>query len=105
MGQLLQRAFSKAAELPQAEQDRFARFLLAELESERQWAELFARPESEDLLERFAKEALSEHHAGRTQPLKAEDLENYWGEKRYWFHNPPYDLVWFNQELKKEMGY
>ena len=74
MSQPLQRAFSKAAELPQAEQDRFARFLLAELESERQWAELFARPESEDLLERFAKEALSEHHAGRTQPLKAEDL-------------------------------
>ena len=32
-------------------------------------------------------------------------IENYWGEKRYWFHNPPYDLVWFNQELKKEMGY
>ncbi len=74
MNQLLQRAFSKAAELPQAEQDRFARFLLAELESERRWAELFGRPESEDLLELLASEALSEHHAGRTLPLKAEDL-------------------------------
>ena len=31
MSQLLQRAFSKAAELPRAEQDRFARFLLVEL--------------------------------------------------------------------------
>lgn len=74
MNQLLQSAFSKAAKLPQAEQERFARFLLAELESERHWAELFARAESEDLLERFAKESVSEHHAGRTQPLRAEDL-------------------------------
>lgn len=74
MNQLLQEAFGKAAELPQEEQDRFARFVLAELESERRWAELFARPESEDLLERLAGEALSEHHAGRTWPLQAEDL-------------------------------
>ena len=46
MNQLLQEVFGKAAELPQAEQDRFARFLLAELESEERWAGLFARPES-----------------------------------------------------------
>ena len=57
MNQLLQKAFERAAELPEAEQDRFALFLLAELESERQWAELFARPESEDLLESLADEA------------------------------------------------
>jgi hypothetical protein len=74
MNQLLQRAFNKAAELPQAEQDRFARFLLAEMESERRWAELFARPESEDLLERLADEALLEHRSGRTQRLTMEDL-------------------------------
>ena len=57
MNQLLQKAFERAAELPEEEQDRFALFLLAELESERQWAELFARPESEDLLESLADEA------------------------------------------------
>ena len=74
MNQLLQEAFEKAAELPEAEQDRFARFLLAELESERQWAEMFARPESEDLLERLADDALSEHRAGWTRPLTIEDL-------------------------------
>ena len=74
MNQLLQEAFEKAAELPQAEQDRFARFLLAELESERQWTELFARPESEDLLERLADEAVSEHRAGRTRPLSLDEL-------------------------------
>ena len=74
MNQLLQKAFDRAAELPQSEQDKFARFLLAELESERQWAELFARPESEDLLERLADAALAEHRAGRTRPLALEDL-------------------------------
>ena len=74
INQLLQRAFERAAELPQAEQDKFARFLLAELESEGQWAELFARTGSEDLLERLADEALSEHRAGRIRPLTVEDL-------------------------------
>lgn len=74
MNQLLQKAFNKAAELPQEEQDKLARFLLAELESERQWAELFARPESEDLLERLADEALLEHRSGRTQRLTMDDL-------------------------------
>ena len=61
MNQLLQKAFDRAAELPQSEQDKFARFLLTELESE-------------DLLERLADEALAEHRAGRTRPLTLEDL-------------------------------
>ena len=74
MMQLLQQAFEKASHLPQEEQDNFARFLLAELESERLWVELFGRPESEELLERLADEAVSEHCAGRTQPLAVEDL-------------------------------
>ncbi len=74
MNQLLQDAFQRAAELPRAEQDRFARFLLAELESERQWDELFARSESEDLMERMADEALSDHRAGLTRLLDTEDL-------------------------------
>ena len=58
MTQLLQKAFEKATQLPQEEQDKLARFLLAELESEQRWIELFNRPESEDLLERLADEAL-----------------------------------------------
>ena len=74
MNQLLQQAFERASELPEEEQDRFARFLLAELESEQRWAELFARPESEELLERLADEALSEHRAGRTKPLSLDEL-------------------------------
>ena len=74
MNQLLQEAFERAAELPQAEQDRLTRFLLAELESERQWVDLFASPESEDLLERLADQALTEHREGRTRPLASEEL-------------------------------
>ena len=74
MTQLLQKAFERAAKLPQDEQDKFARFLLAELESERRWATLFSRPESEDLLERLADEALTAHRSGRTQPFNREKL-------------------------------
>ena len=74
MNQLLQEAFERAARLPDAEQDKFARFLLAELESEQEWADMFASPESEDLLARLADEALSNHHAGKTRTLDPEDL-------------------------------
>lgn len=74
MTQLLPKAFEKATQLPQEEQDKFARFMLAELESEQRWAELFSRPESEDLLERLADDALAAHRAGRTQPLNTEEL-------------------------------
>ena len=87
MNQLLQSAFNRAAELPPEEQDRFALFLLAELDSERQWAELFARHESEDLLERLADEALSEHRSGRTQRLTMEDLLCRIPATRAWISN------------------
>ena len=69
MNQLLQEAFEIAAQLPEAEQDKFACFLLAELEAERQWAGLFARPESDDLLTRLADEALDEHNGGTASSL------------------------------------
>ena len=75
MTKLLQQAFERASELPQEEQDKFARFLLAELESERQWAELFARPESEDLLERLADEALTERIDGVDTRLQSQISE------------------------------
>lgn len=71
---LLQQAFDKAAELPEERQDNIARILLAEMESERRWDELFSRPESEAFLERMAAEALEAHRAGRTKPLNPEDL-------------------------------
>lgn len=74
MTKLLEEAFARVSELPQEEQDRFARFLLAELESERQWTELFNRPESEETLERLADDALTEHRVGRSRSLDVEEL-------------------------------
>ena len=74
MNPLLQQAFERASELSYEDQDKLSRFLRAEPESEQRWAELFAQPESEDLLERLADEALSEHRAGRTRPLSLEEL-------------------------------
>ena len=74
MTRLLKEAFEKANTLPREEQDRFARFLLAELDSERRWAELFSSSESEDLLEKMADEALSAHRSGRTRTLDLEEL-------------------------------
>ena len=59
MTRLLQEAFEQITKLPQEEQNRYAQFLLATLESDQRWAELFARPESEDLLERLADETVS----------------------------------------------
>ena len=74
MTQLLEKAFKQASQLPEKEQDDFARFILSELESEHRWSELFARPESEDLLERLADEALAAHRSGQTRPLDEKDL-------------------------------
>lgn len=74
MTELLQRAFDRASELPQEQQDTFARFILAELDSEQRWQELFDRPESEDMLERMADEALTAHRAGQTKLLDLQEL-------------------------------
>lgn len=75
MTHLLQRAFERATELPQEEQDKFARFLLTELESEQRWAELFRHPKSEDLLARLTDDALMAHRARQTKPLDGDVME------------------------------
>ena len=67
MTQLLEKAFEKASELPEEEQDDLAAFILEELESERQWEQAFS--ESQDELERLADEALEEHNAGDSEKL------------------------------------
>ena len=69
---LLKEAFDKASELPPEEQDTFARFLLAELESEAQWSDAFAR--SQDALAKLADEALEEFRAGKTEILDPDNL-------------------------------
>ena len=71
---LLKKAFERAAKLPDGEQDEFARHIIAELESEERWSELFNRPESPGLLSRMAEEALRAHRNGETRALDPKDL-------------------------------
>ena len=63
---------AEAAKLPEEEQEAFAAFMLAELESERRWDELFAR--SQDVLSKMAEEARREYRAGLTKPLDPDKL-------------------------------
>lgn len=72
MGRLLQKVIAETAQLPEEEQEAFAAFMLAELESERRWDDLFAR--SQDLLAKMAEEARQEYRAGLTEPLDPEKL-------------------------------
>jgi hypothetical protein len=62
MTQLLERAFTEASKLPDAEQDSFASLLLAELESEQRWSQAFASTQNQ--LATLADEALREFEAG-----------------------------------------
>jgi hypothetical protein len=55
MTKLLEKAFAEAARLSAEEQDAFARFVMAELQSEAKWAEAFAS--SQDELASLAKQA------------------------------------------------
>jgi len=64
---LLEKAFEKDSELPEAEQNDFAEFIPDVLESERRWKHAFG--DSQDELERLAHEALDEHDAGNSQKL------------------------------------
>jgi hypothetical protein len=72
MGRLLQKAVAEASKLPEAEQEAVGAWLLAELESERRWDELFAR--SQDMLSEMAAEAIREDEAGLTQPLDPDTM-------------------------------
>ncbi|MCI0844472.1 MAG: hypothetical protein J4N87_03890 [Chloroflexi bacterium] len=72
MSKLLEEAFTKLAELPEADQDSIATWLLNELVSEEDWKKLLS--ESGEDLERLADEALAEHSAGHTKELDPDRL-------------------------------
>jgi hypothetical protein len=72
MTRLLEQAFTEAGKLPEADQDTFAKWLLAEIESERAWQESFAR--SGSVLKQLADEALEEHLRGETEDLDPDQL-------------------------------
>ncbi len=72
MTRLLEQAFNEASKLPEMEQNIMAKWMLDELASEGIWKKAFA--ESEDILEKLAAEALTEHAHGKTRPLDIDTL-------------------------------
>jgi hypothetical protein len=74
MNQLLEKAFDRAAALPDSEQEALARRVLAEIEADTCWDALFAEPESDDVLTRMADRALEAHRSGQTHRLDPGDL-------------------------------
>jgi hypothetical protein len=74
MSDLMEQAFLKAGQLPASDQEAIASIILQEIESEQRLDELFARPESVQLLSRMADEALAGIQAGRATKLDINEL-------------------------------
>ena len=74
MTRLMEKAFEKARELPEDEQDAIASIILREIESEHRWDELFSQPMSVDHLSSLADKALAEARAGRAKKLDVNEL-------------------------------
>ena len=72
MSNLLEEVFAKLQQLPEADQDSIAAWLLEELESERRWEGLLAN--SADALGHLADETLAEHFRGDTKELDPDEL-------------------------------
>ncbi len=72
MTRALDTAIAKLSELPAEEQDRIARWLLDELEDEKQWARRFGT--SQDALSKLAAEARADRAAGRATELDPDKL-------------------------------
>jgi hypothetical protein len=72
MGKVLQQAVAELSKLPETEQEAAGAWILAELESEHRWDDLFAR--SADLLSQMADEAIREDEAGLTKPLNPDEF-------------------------------
>lgn len=65
MSRIVEQMFQKIMQLSESDQEAIALIVLQEIESEQRWNELFARPNSADILSRMADEALAEARAGR----------------------------------------
>jgi hypothetical protein len=72
MTKLAAEAWRQLQELEDTEQDRLARIILDDIESERRWDELFAK--CQDMLEEMGEAAWQDHLAGRTTPLNPDLL-------------------------------
>ena len=67
MNTTLETVIGRIASLPDDEQQRFADWLVAELDDEARWQAKFAA--SIPLLEKMSDEALAEHQRGETKPF------------------------------------
>ena len=72
MTELLERAFQRASKLSGDEQDRLAKWILAELESDERWDEQLST--SVDKLAQLGHAALKDFREGRTEPLDPDQL-------------------------------
>ena len=68
MTKALERAFREASKLPETDQDALAEAIRNEVLGDDEWESSFSA--SSGALEELADEAVAEHRAGRTQPLK-----------------------------------
>ena len=68
MTEMLEKAISEVRQLPEADQDAMAHFILAELEDERRWDVAFAHPKSPMLLEKLLAEAEAGQDCDDTEP-------------------------------------
>lgn len=69
MTKALEQAFREASKLPETEQDALAEAIRSEVLGDDEWERSFSA--SSEALEDLANEAITEHRAGRTQPLKS----------------------------------
>ena len=74
MNALLKDVLAKLEKLSPERQNELAAILIAEMEADERWDELFAK--SQDELEAMADEALDEHARGKTRPLDSSVLGN-----------------------------
>lgn len=72
MTELLTKAFEKAAELPQRDQDEIAERLLEDIQGALKWDETLAK--SRDKLEKLAEKALQEFEDGKTKKMGFDEL-------------------------------
>ncbi len=72
MTELLAKAFDEASKLSEELQDQLAARLLRELADDAKWDKSLA--DSTEALEKFADEALRDHHEGRTAELGIDEL-------------------------------
>jgi hypothetical protein len=74
MSELIEQAIQKVRQLSEPDQEAIASIILQEIESERRWDELFATPNSAEMLSQMADEALVEARAGRARKLDPNEL-------------------------------